>query len=154
MLDTVLALLSFSALGVLAKMADVKRARPSAINLLLYSSSLGLILLITFAQHGGMPASPLFVKAVALPFGACSAIAILALQSALRFGNISTTWLAINLSAAIPTVGSIIFYHEQLGTRKTCSLLLIVVALLLLWKDRKMSDMASENTNLSESRTQ
>jgi multidrug transporter EmrE-like cation transporter len=60
------------------------------------------------------------------------------LQTSLRYGNISTSWLAINLSAGIPTLGSILLYHEQLNLRKACSLSLIVVALVLLWKDKTM----------------
>lgn len=132
-----LAVLSFSGIGVVAKLADLKNSRPSAINLLLYlSSCLFLVMLdVLIRGHGGSPA---FVKLLALPFGICSAIAILALQTALRYGNISTSWLAINLSAGIPTVGSILLYHEQLNLRKGCALLLIVAALVLLWKDKKM----------------
>lgn len=132
-----LALLSFSGIGIVAKLADVKDSRPSAINLLVYLSSfLFLIALnVLFTQHAG---APQFVKLLALPFGISSALAILALQTSLRYGNISTSWLAINLSAGIPTLGSILLYHEQLNLRKACSLSLIVVALVLLWKDKTM----------------
>lgn len=137
-----LAVLSFSAIGVIAKLADVKNSRPSAINLLVYLSSFLFLVAMNslFGQHTGAPS---FVKLLALPFGISSAVAILALQTSLRYGNISTSWLAINLSAGIPTLGSILLYHEQLNLRKTCSLSLIVVALLLLWKDKKMEGVRS-----------
>jgi drug/metabolite transporter (DMT)-like permease len=133
---TLLALLSYSTLGVLHKIADVKGGRPAAINVLLYLSSL-LILLFAGIFTGVSPfTGPLSAKLLALPFGVCSAIAILALQTALRFGNISTSWLAINLSAGVPTIASILLYHEPMNLRKGVSLLLIAAAMFLLWKDK------------------
>lgn len=137
-----LAVLSFSGIGVVAKLADVKNSRPSAINLLVYLSSFVFLVAMSalFSGHAG---APQFVKLLALPFGVSSAVAILALQTSLRYGNISTSWLAINLSAGIPTLASILLYHERLNLRKTCALSLIVVALLLLWKDKKMEGAPS-----------
>ena len=137
-----LAVLSFSGIGIVAKLADVKNSRPSAINLLVYLSSF-LFLVAVGALFGRHTGAPHFVKLLAIPFGISSALAILALQTSLRYGNISTSWLAINLSAGIPTLGSILLYHEQLNLRKACSLLLIVVALVLLWKDKKMEGVRS-----------
>ncbi|HEY7303956.1 MAG TPA: EamA family transporter [Bryobacteraceae bacterium] len=137
----VLAVLSFSSIGAVAKLADLKNSRPSTINLLLYLSSFLVLVVVALVSHSA--ASPQIVKLLALPFGVCSALAILALQTALRYGNISTSWLAINLSAGIPTVGSILLYHERLNLRKSCALLLIVVALALLWKDKKMEGTPS-----------
>jgi drug/metabolite transporter (DMT)-like permease len=136
-----LAVLSFSGIGAVAKLADLKNSRPSAINLLLYLSSFLVLIGMAFVSQSAP--SPQVVKFLALPFGVCSALAILALQTALRYGNISTSWLAINLSAGIPTLGSILLYHERLNLRKGCALLLIVVALALLWKDKKMEGARS-----------
>jgi len=44
--------------------------------------------------------------------------------------------LIINLSAAIPTLGSVFIYHESVGLRKVVALCLIAVSVLLLWKDK------------------
>lgn len=134
-----LALLSYSILGVLHKLADVKGSRPAAINVLIYASSLSILLLVGVFVGTPMFVGPLTPKLLAIPFGMSSAIAILALQTALRFGNISTSWLAINLSAGLPTVGSILLFHESITVRKSLSLLLITLAMVLLWKDKEVS---------------
>ncbi len=135
-----LALLSYSVLGVLHKLADVKGSRPAAVNVLIYASSLSILLLAGLFVAAPLFAGPPIPKLLAIPFGVSSAIAILALQTALRFGNISTSWLAINLSAGIPTVGSILLFHEAITLRKSLSLLLITLAMVLLWKDKEVSD--------------
>jgi drug/metabolite transporter (DMT)-like permease len=137
---TLLALLSYSTLGILHKVADVKGSRPAAINVLLYFSSLLILLIAGVFTGTGLFTGPLPAKLLALPFGVSSAIAILALQTALRFGNISTSWLAINLSAGVPTLASILLYHEPMNVRKSVSLLLIAVAMFLLWKDKEAAD--------------
>lgn len=134
------ALFSYSVLGVLHKLADVKGSRPAAINVLIYSSSLSILLLVGLFAGTSFIAGPPTPKLLAIPFGMSSAIAILALQTALRFGNISTSWLAINLSAGLPTVGSILLFHEAITLRKSLSLLLITLAMILLWKDKEVSD--------------
>ncbi len=139
LLYTLLALLSYSTLGLFHKLADVRNCRPSAITVLLYFWSLIYLLLGSLGALSA-PGSPLTAKLLGIPFGMCSAIAILALQTALRFGNISTSWLAINLSAGVPAVASIVLYHESISLRKTLALLLIVGAMVLLWKDREIEE--------------
>jgi drug/metabolite transporter (DMT)-like permease len=131
-----LALISYGVLGVLHKLADVKGTRPAAINVLLYLSSLVILLMGGFLIGNSALTGPLSPKLLALPFGISSAVAILALQTALRFGNISTSWLAINLSSGLPTVASILLYHEPINSRKSISLILITAAMILLWKDK------------------
>ena len=135
-----LALLSYSVLGVLHKLADVKGGRPAAINVLLYASSLSILLVGALLAGSPLLAGPPGPKLLAIPFGVSSAVAILALQTALRFGNISTSWLAINLSAGLPTVGSILLFHEAVTLRKSLSLVLITLAMILLWKDKEIAD--------------
>ena len=129
-------LLSFSALGTFFKIADVKRCRPSAINALLYAWSVLIAIVLTFMQTSSMRA-PSSVPTIALPFGMAASVGILALQAGIRHGNISTSWLAINLSAFIPTLGSILLYHEPVGALKAIALLLIPLSMMLLWKDKK-----------------
>ena len=70
-------------------------------------------------------------------FGIFAALALWIFQKGLRFGRIATSWLLINLSSALPTVLSVVIYHEPLGLRKALVLALVVASLLLLWWDRK-----------------
>jgi drug/metabolite transporter (DMT)-like permease len=132
-----LALLSFSLLGVLHKLADVKRCRPTAVNALLYGWSLCFILALVTLRPGSGPAAPASVVGIALPFGICASIAILAFQAGIKHGNIATSWLAINLSAGIPTVASVLIYGEPVLPGKALALCLIPVSMFLLWKDKK-----------------
>jgi hypothetical protein len=139
---TLLGLLSYSMLGLFHKLADVKGCRPSAITVLLYFFSLIYLLIGSFGALS-VPGAPVTAKLLGVPFGMCSAIAILALQTALRFGNISTSWLAINLSAGVPAVASIVLYHEAISLRKTFALVLIAGAMVLLWRDRAIEEIAA-----------
>lgn len=79
--------------------------------------------------------APGSVAALALPFGVSAGIAILALQTALGFGNIATSWLAVNLSAGLPTLLSIVLYREEVRWWKVLALLLMALSMVLLWKD-------------------
>jgi EamA domain-containing membrane protein RarD len=132
-----LALLSFSTLGVFHKVADVKKCRPSPLTALLYLWSLIMASLLVTLGQGSPMAAPADVIWLALPFGMSAAAAILAFQAGIRHGNIATSWLAINLSSGIPTIASILFYGEPVEPVKAVALLLIPVAMLLLWKDKK-----------------
>ncbi len=135
-----LALLGFSVLGVLHKVADVKQSRPEAINALLFSWSLALVFLyVTFVTPTGAEA-PTRVAAIALPFGVAASVAILAFQAGVKHGKIATSWLAINLSAGIPTVASILIYKEPVSAGKAAALALIPVSMFLLWKDKQAQD--------------
>jgi EamA domain-containing membrane protein RarD len=135
-----LGLLSFSMLGVLHKVADVKESRPSAINALLFSSSLLFVFLFVLFGTPTGPAVPLRVAALGIPFGIAASVAILSFQAGLKHGDIATSWLAINLSAGIPTVASILMYDEPVGLGKALALGLIPVSMFLLWKDKKAQE--------------
>jgi EamA domain-containing membrane protein RarD len=137
-----LALLSFSMLGVLHKVADVQRSRPATINGLLASSSLLFVFAFVMLGGPGGPAAPASVTGVAIPFGISASVAILAFQAGVKHGNIATSWLAINLSAGIPTVASILIYSEPVGSAKALALALIPVSMFLLWKDKKAQESA------------
>jgi EamA domain-containing membrane protein RarD len=132
-----LGLLSFSLLGVLHKVADVKKSRPSAINALLFSASLLFVFLFVLFGTPTGPMVPMRVAAIGIPFGIAASVAILAFQAGLKHGDIATSWLAINLSAGIPTVASILIYDEPVGVVKALALALIPVSMFLLWKDKK-----------------
>jgi EamA domain-containing membrane protein RarD len=133
-------LLSFSTLGVFHKIADVKNCRPAAVNALIYCWSLLFAILVVTMIQTSSPAAPVPVIAIALPFGVSASIAILAFQAGIRHGSIATSWLAINLSAGIPTIASIMIYGESLTTRKTVALLLIPVSMALLWIDKRREE--------------
>lgn len=135
-LYTLLALLGFSALGVFHKLADTFRCRPSAVNALLYGWSL-VFVAVTLALKPGAWSAPAGVTGLAIPFGISASIAILAFQAGIRHGDIATSWLAINLSSGIPTVASILIYHEPVGMKRAIALSLIPVSMALLWKDKR-----------------
>lgn len=130
------ALGAFSFLGIFSKIADLKNCRPGAIYTLLFLWSCLLALLAALASHQPLARTPGLVVWVALPFGVCAALAGLAFQTGIRYGKIATSWLTINLSAAIPTLGSILVYREPVSGRKILALCLIAGSVLLLWKDK------------------
>ena len=55
-------------------------------------------------------------------------------------GKISTSWLIINLSAAIPAIGSILFYHEHVSPQRIAVVALAIVSVFLLWKDKQCDE--------------
>jgi drug/metabolite transporter (DMT)-like permease len=85
---------------------------------------------------------PIVVYAIALPFGVASVIGGIVFLAGVRYGKISTSWLIINLSAAIPAVGSVVFYHEHVSQRRIAVVALATISVFLLWKD-KQADEAS-----------
>ena len=58
-----------------------------------------------------------------------------------RHGDIATSWLAINLSSGLPTIASILIYHEPVGLQRAVALCLIPVSMALLWKDKRDAEM-------------
>jgi drug/metabolite transporter (DMT)-like permease len=143
-----LGLLSFGLLGVFHKLADVKEAGPKAITAVLYLASLVFVLITLVATQKGTPfAGDGRILAIGLPFGLFAGIAILAFQAGIRHGDITTSWLVINLSSAIPTVASILVYKEAVTPTKAIALILIPIAILLLWKERRESDRRRRPTD-------
>lgn len=135
-----LALLSFSALGVFHKLADTRKCRPNAITALLYFWSFVMVSGVLLGVQRTSLAAPADVVLIGIPFGISAAVAILAFQAGIRHGSISTSWLAINLSSGVPTITSILIYSEKVTALKAFALCLIPVAMLLLWKDKVKSE--------------
>jgi EamA domain-containing membrane protein RarD len=129
-------LLGFSALGVFHKLADTLNCRPAPVNALLYGWSLVFVTLL-IVMRGGKLQTPASVATLAIPFGICASIAILAFQAGIRHGDIATSWLAINLSSGLPTIASIVVYDEPVGLVRAVALCLIPVSMALLWKDKR-----------------
>lgn len=136
-----LALGSYSSLGILHKVAETKDCRALSISFLMCAWSLLFAMAAQFALGGSLRA-PVAVVVLAFPFGVCAGIAILALQTALSLGNISTSWLAVNLSAGIPTLLSILLYKEPVNRWKLLALLAMATSMVLLWKDSQSGQKA------------
>jgi drug/metabolite transporter (DMT)-like permease len=151
-LHLLLAVASLGMLGVLHKVADHRRCRPQAINLLLFLW-VSILLGLTAAIRSGpavMLAVPGRVLLIGTVCGMCAGLAILNFQHAVRFGKISTSWLLINLSMAVPTVLSILIYREQVTPKRALSMTLTVVALALLWIDRRQEDRKANSRPVSD----
>jgi drug/metabolite transporter (DMT)-like permease len=134
-----IAVLSLGLLGVLHKVADYQRCRPAAVNLLLFFWAMVFVSGVCFIRQGlaATLSVPSWVCAVAAVCGTFASLAILNFQHGVRYGKISTSWLVINLSTAVPTILSIVFYKEQVSLRRGLGLTLAVLALILLWLDRQ-----------------
>ena len=141
-----LSLLSYSSLGILHKVAEVKNCRALPISILMCAWCLILLVAVALSSGRGLY-SPFSVVSLALPFGICAGAAILALQTALSLGNISTSWLAINLSAGIPTILSIALYKEPVNWWKILALMTMATSMVLLWKDSRVSKEALVSTH-------
>jgi drug/metabolite transporter (DMT)-like permease len=143
-----MAVASLGMLGVLHKVADHRRCRPEAINLFLFLWA-GLFLTGFAVFRTGVStvvSAPATAVAVAAACGTCASLAILHFQHGVRYGRISTSWLIINLSTAVPTVLSIMIYREAVSLRRGISLALAVCALLLLWQDRRLEEADMKET--------
>ena len=138
----VLSIAGFSLIAVGAKFADLKRCRPVPLCALTYAWAMAAASLFALGTGRG-PQAPAQVYGIAVLFGVSSVIGILALQYGIRYGKISTSWLIINLSAAVPAAGSVLVYHEQVSPRKALALVLVAVSVFLLWLD-KNRDQAKE----------
>jgi drug/metabolite transporter (DMT)-like permease len=125
-------------MGIIHKIGDRCKTEPLPIALYAMITAGALSSIRALGTHTlALHTPPPRILLVALPFGASAALGLWLFQKGLRYGHIATSWLLVNLSAGIPTVLSIVFYHEQLGWRKASILLLIVISLLLLWWDRR-----------------
>jgi drug/metabolite transporter (DMT)-like permease len=67
-----------------------------------------------------------------------------------RFGKISTSWLVISLSAAVPAIGSVVLYHEPVKEKKVAVLVLAIVSVLLLWKDKQDDEVKRAATAIAQ----
>ncbi|MCW5977920.1 MAG: hypothetical protein KIT09_07570 [Bryobacteraceae bacterium] len=139
-------MLSLGGLGLLSKVADRLGCRPAPVNLFLFLWAGLLVLLVSLVYNGvaGTAAVPGTIAGVAIVFGILASVAVLAFLHAVHYGKISTSWLVINLSAALPTVLSVLLYREEVTLRRGASLLLVLVALALLWMDRRAEEARSK----------
>lgn len=137
----ILSLTCFGFIGIFAKVADSRSCKPSAVYTLAYGWSVlfGILFVAIFSEADFRV--PAVVYEIALPFGVASVIGGIVFLAGIRFGKISTSWLIINLSAAIPAVASIVLYHEQVSLRKIAVVALAIISVFLLWKDKKSDEL-------------
>jgi EamA domain-containing membrane protein RarD len=127
-------LFSYGVLGICHKLAERKRCRPQPLSaMLMLGGCLGMNF---FLLSGKGYVVPVKVFCLAIVCGSIALSALWAFQEGLKHGKIATSWLIINLSAAIPTVGSIFIYHEPVSLKKIGILGLIAIAIVLVWLDR------------------
>lgn len=127
-------LFSYGMLGICHKLAERKRCRPQPLAaVLMLGGFLGMNVFVILGAGYSIPPKALYT---ALICGSIALCALWAFQEGIKHGKIATSWLIINLSAAIPTVASIVIYQEAVNLKKLGILGLIVVAIVLVWLDR------------------
>lgn len=136
----ILSLSSFGLIGICAKLADLRGCKPVPVFTLAYAWC-ALFGAIFVALFRGMDFKvPVTIYAIAIPFGIASVIGGMVFLEGVRYGKISTSWLIINLSAAIPAIGSVVLYHEHVNAKKITVVVLAVIAIFLLWKDKQLEE--------------
>lgn len=130
----------YTMLGILHKMADTRHCRPVVINFLLFGWSALFAYALLARQLGPAPAIPWEVWRIAVPSAACAALAVLTFQIGIRHGSLATSWLMLSLSYGIPTLISLWVFGERLNPRKGLALVAILVAMLLVWKDKTLQE--------------
>jgi drug/metabolite transporter (DMT)-like permease len=130
-------LIGFGLLGIFHKVADHPNCRPRMVTMLLLFWGAVLTAIYTkFFEAKGLTFPPK-VLAIGAAGGLLASLALFSFQASLRFGKISTSWLILNLCTFVPVVLSILIYREQVTTGKAIGLLLVLLAIFLLWWDKK-----------------
>ena len=128
-------MLSIGSLGILSKLADRRGCQPLSIALVVFAGSTALMGGYVGLFKQARFALPGQIAGMGLAFGVLAALAFWVFLYGLRFGKITTSWVFMNLSAAVPAVLSAVIYHEGVGLKKLIALSLVVVSILLLWRD-------------------
>ncbi len=127
-------LFSYGILGICHKLAERKKCRPQHLAaMLMLSAFVGMNAFVLWGTGYSIPSR---ARYTALLCGAIALCALWAFQEGLKHGKIATSWLIINLSSAIPTLGSILIYKEPINLKKAGILALIVIAIVMVWRDR------------------
>lgn len=131
-------LIGFGGLGIFHKVADHPGCRPRLIALSLLFWGCVLTLLYTFFYE---PKGLHFSSKVLLIGGAgglCASGALFVFQTGLKYGKISTSWLVLNLSMSLPILISLLFFAEKINWIKGLGIGLVLAAILMLWRDKKI----------------
>lgn len=143
-----LSLFSYGALGICHKLAERKHCRPKLLAMMvMLSAFLGMNLFVLSGKRGyAMPPSAFYVAIIC---GSIALGALWAFQEGIKRGKIATSWLVINLSSIIPTVASIVIYHEPVSLKKIAIVALIFASIILVWKDG-LEDLRKLERHLAE----
>ena len=129
-----LTLIFSSAVGLLYKLAGIRRYNVIVISLLYFAvASAALFLYILFFASFQLDVISI---CTGLLGGLCAFGATWAILNALRFGKVSTSWTIFGLSLVIPTMASIIFWGERLTLTKGLGFVLVCISIALIGKDR------------------
>ena len=134
-LYAILGMVSIGSLGILSKLAERRGCPPLSIALVVFAGStafMGAYVGLFKQAQFGLPAT---LAGMGIIFGVLAALAFWVFLYGLRFGKITTSWVFMNLSAAVPAVLSAVIYHEGIGVKKLVVLGLVIVSILLLWRD-------------------
>ena len=140
-------LISFGLLGIFHKVADHPQCRPKmiAVILLFWGGVLTTIYTAFFNAKGlKFPPEVLLIGSLG---GTIAAAALFIFQTGLKFGKISTSWLIINLSMSVPVSLSIFFFGEKISLSKGIGVLLVFVAVVMMWWDKK-KDLEKSNVEI------
>lgn len=136
-LFAVLAMLSIGVLGIVSKLADRLGCTPLNTTLVLFGGSAAFMAFYVGVIERAPLVPPAFVTGTALGFGALAVLAFWVFLFGLQFGKITSSWIFMNLSAVVPAALSTAIYHERISALKALVLGLVIVAIVLLWKDKQ-----------------
>jgi drug/metabolite transporter (DMT)-like permease len=135
--------ISFGLLACVSKLAERRRCNPSALVVWLFAWAAMIMLVRSLTLSNRVPLTwP--VSAIAVVFGICAAVAYLAFQRSIEFGNITVGWLVMNLSAGVPALVSIWLYSEKLSALKIVAFGLALLSLFCLFQGNRLE--AGEKT--------
>lgn len=140
------ALLGLGFIGIFHKLGDHKKCRPAAINVGVFFWGAVLSSVYAISERGlqVFSTTPGVILLISGVCGLFASVAILSFQSGLRYGKIATSWVVINLSTAIPSLLSLVIYGEQISLKRACALILIVISILLLWRDKQVEESRAQ----------
>lgn len=141
----ILGALSFGLLACVANMAERRKCDTSVVALWLFAWSVLAMLARSVTLFGQVHLSARVVL-LAAALGACAAIAFLAFQKSMAWGQVIVAWLMMNLSTGIPVLVSIWLYKEPVSAIKIVAFALALIALLCLFQAGRLES----GVNVSE----
>jgi drug/metabolite transporter (DMT)-like permease len=136
-------ILAFGTLGIFHKVADHPNCRPKMTALLLHfwGGVLSSIYILMADSHGF--AFPPAVLVIGTCTGLVASLTLFVFQTGLKYGKISTSWLIVNLTTAVPVLISIVVFNEKLSPSKSFGVVLVFAAIIMLWLDKR-ADLKGE----------
>ncbi len=130
-------IVAFGLLGIFHKVADHPQCRPKMTALLLHFWGGVLALIYTYFFDSRGMVFPREVIVIGCCTGLVASLTLFVFQTALKYGKISTSWLIINLTAAVPVLISMFVFKEQIGSTKAFGIALVFAAMVMLWLDKR-----------------